>query len=730
VLLNFQYDQNSIPGISERPFIADIDDDNESEFVIPYDAGIMGSSIYLFDNDGSPMEGWPKFQPWGDFNNFKPEIFFTIPEGEPIILSPCAWSGNVYAWKANGDDYFSPNPLNYSPGPYPLFNTTALYSAIGNITGSNENEIVIPWKILDELDEWSWMITVLKLSGDELEDFRTIGGNALAPQAGCTITDFNQDGLAEILMGEGPFYDQDDPSFIYWGLAHAFITDVEYSKGPVNDQWPIYSLSMKNNANFGEPIGGIIQHNSFWSGRYIIFDDLTIPEGITLTIQAGSILRIKDGITITVNHGGRLIIQGDPLNPVYITTKNIEPLPGIWKGIVVYDGATIDMDYCDLEYATCGITGTAGSNITINNSIISNCQEMGLFQKDVPNGTIEISGTKFKDCGTYAMQICGGPTILRGDTISGNVKYGIIYVGHDNFELTGCEVTTTNSSSYWGIRITPDNSQNRPKILLTDDHVSGFAQGGYYLENCDNQGPDVQNVWAYNSGVYGLYLVNCAITLNGGAANTRNSFCNDYYGIYCSKNTTGSFRWNNIKENRYCVFIDQSSNPDFGNTNNPGQNSLKRTDNIYNSYEMYSLSRSTISAINNYWGSSDPHLWRLYGRITTTPYLSNDPIQYLPKSNPIEPDISGLAIDNYPNPFNSSTEIRFSLILPGSVSLRVYDIAGRLVRVLANGNYDIGEQSVIWDGTNSSGGKVSSGIYFYSISTPEKTITKKMVFLK
>jgi hypothetical protein len=113
-----------------------------------------------------------------------------------------------------------------------------------------------------------------------------------------------------------------------------------------------------------------------------------------------------------------------------------------------------------------------------------------------------------------------------------------------------------------------------------------------------------------------------------------------------------------------------------------------------------------------------------------SPLLLSDPIPG-PKRQPGTIEVPAeMAVANYPNPFNSNTEIRFSLTQPDNISLRVFDIAGRLVKELANGSYDMGEHSVIWDGTNSSGGKVSSGIYFYSISTPEKAVTKKMVFLK
>lgn len=67
---------------------------------------------------------------------------------------------------------------------------------------------------------------------------------------------------------------------------------------------------------------------------------------------------------------------------------------------------------------------------------------------------------------------------------------------------------------------------------------------------------------------------------------------------------------------------------------------------------------------------------------------------------------------NYPNPFNAATGIRFDLAEAASVELRVYDLAGRLVKVLASGRYAAGTYRVSWDGTDRAGTPVPSGLYF------------------
>jgi len=85
---------------------------------------------------------------------------------------------------------------------------------------------------------------------------------------------------------------------------------------------------------------------------------------------------------------------------------------------------------------------------------------------------------------------------------------------------------------------------------------------------------------------------------------------------------------------------------------------------------------------------------------------------------------------NYPNPFNPHTTIRFSVPQSGPVSLRVYDVAGRLVTVLSDRKYPAGEHTVSWDGMNRRGESVASGIYFYKIVAGDRNTTKKMVLLR
>jgi len=83
-----------------------------------------------------------------------------------------------------------------------------------------------------------------------------------------------------------------------------------------------------------------------------------------------------------------------------------------------------------------------------------------------------------------------------------------------------------------------------------------------------------------------------------------------------------------------------------------------------------------------------------------------------------------------PNPFNPSTAISFELNKSGRVRLRIYDVTGRLINTLADRMMGVGFQEARWDGTARNGSRVASGVYFYILETPERTVKRALVVAK
>jgi len=86
--------------------------------------------------------------------------------------------------------------------------------------------------------------------------------------------------------------------------------------------------------------------------------------------------------------------------------------------------------------------------------------------------------------------------------------------------------------------------------------------------------------------------------------------------------------------------------------------------------------------------------------------------------------------DNFPNPFNPSTNISFSVASYGEVSLIVFDALGREVNTLVSEVYSPGSYKVTWNGDDQNGNLMSSGMYFYRLDAGEFSQTKKMLFMK
>lgn len=115
-------------------------------------------------------------------------------------------------------------------------------------------------------------------------------------------------------------------------------------------------------------------------------------------------------------------------------------------------------------------------------------------------------------------------------------------------------------------------------------------------------------------------------------------------------------------------------------------------------------------------------------------YVENS-LEALPKATPTS--IANLPLPgafslqaNYPNPFNASTFIRFTLLASDQVSLRLFDINGRHLHTLLEHVMPAGVHAIHWDGRDRQGKAVASGVYLYRLQTGNHKITRKMTLLR
>ena len=96
-----------------------------------------------------------------------------------------------------------------------------------------------------------------------------------------------------------------------------------------------------------------------------------------------------------------------------------------------------------------------------------------------------------------------------------------------------------------------------------------------------------------------------------------------------------------------------------------------------------------------------------------------------------EPRGNGIPqLQSRPNPFARGTSITFALTLPGPVRVAIYDLAGRSIRMLADGQYEAGTHELRWDGTDTSGRRVRDGVYFCRLDAADQHQSRRLMLLR
>lgn len=158
---------------------------------------------------------------------------------------------------------------------------------------------------------------------------------------------------------------------------------------------------------------------------------------------------------------------------------------------------------------------------------------------------------------------------------------------------------------------------------------------------------------------------------------------------------------------------------------------------------FYTIYEETLDENNHTWRARDIRLDGYEGQIvyiafrhhnvTNMFYIKLDRVMVYQGSNTADLAISPVTtqlFNNYPNPFNPETNIKFSLKDKEKVEIVVFNTKGQKVKTLVNDILNQGEHNIIWNGTDETGTKVGSGIYFYRMKSGSYTSTKKMILLK
>jgi hypothetical protein len=197
----------------------------------------------------------------------------------------------------------------------------------------------------------------------------------------------------------------------------------------------------------------------------------------------------------------------------------------------------------------------------------------------------------------------------------------------------------------------------------------------------------------------------------------------------------------------YCVWVNSIGRADLGTGSDHGNNVFWSYfgQGCYLDGRRYAVYNDTsqtgwfyVDAVGNYWAKSCGMSPYIYGPVITTnpllvsPWSGGTSLKRADQTGETEEQLGvAFVLENaYPNPLNASTTIRYQLGEPQKVSVAIYNVLGQRVRVLWDGNQDAGDHFLEWDGRNSAGQTVSSGVYFYRLTTNTQEISKKIALIK
>ena len=170
-----------------------------------------------------------------------------------------------------------------------------------------------------------------------------------------------------------------------------------------------------------------------------------------------------------------------------------------------------------------------------------------------------------------------------------------------------------------------------------------------------------------------------------------------------------------------------NGNPIVGATVSTGN--FSATTNSVGAYSLMNLPVGTYSVT----AVADGFQGVTHDNIVVSPNQNttlNIVLEPVSNEDPLAPVVATVLTGNYPNPFNPETTIRFSIKDAVPVRLEVYNLKGQMVRSLVNGEMKTGHYQVVFNGQDSTGRPLASGIYLYRLTADTYSSTRKMMLME
>ncbi len=448
--------------------------------------------------------------------------------------------------------------------------------------------------------------------------------------------------------------------------------------------------------------------------------DLTIAGDATLTLEPGTVVKIApddnesagtDTLRVEINVEGALVAAGTANDPIVFEGWN-DQSSDVWVGFYIdalSAGATFE--HCTIRNAEYAIENWV--DIAVSDCVIEDCAYAGIAAQD---GALTVDNTEIAGTGAWGVFLASANGTLRGLTVTDCVSAGVNVQASATMTAKGCSFLSNENGVY----------VNDTYGSVVVDSLCAFKHNdtGFYSYSAF---PHLSASVIDSNTTAGIY---CDAASDPEIS--ENSIQYNTVGIYCTNASSPLVEANTIANNTIGVYAAYDSDPDIGHATMSGQNAIHTN----GTYHVANFSASvTLKAEDNWWGSANgPKASKIVGAVDYNPFLTSAPSapESYPAPVPMASGPRNFALGSItPNPFNPSTIIHYDVPTTGGrVTIRIYDVAGRLVRELVNDFRPGGFHEAFWDGTTGRGERVASAVYFVEMRSGSFSQAKKLVLLK
>lgn len=438
--------------------------------------------------------------------------------------------------------------------------------------------------------------------------------------------------------------------------------------------------------------------------------DTKIPSTKTLTLDDDALIQASDTdehpvegydaskVALIVD-GGTLTATGSSGHPATLESGASSPDEGDWVGIVLEEDAKIYLSYAEVRHAVNGIQGALTAT---EDPSITNCVFESNEITDIEFGLLDQNENAYIENNVIAV---GGGTGM------------VLTLADYTFVVIGGNTVTGNGASTRGMLIQGEGYvDNHGTVDINGNVLSGFSAGEGVkvtaVNNLDSYGNTIQNA---STGVLFERTGSPDLTCQfGESAGSENILSGNSAGI----TTTGSYtkptlRYNFIYSNSVGIQNKSGASPNIGDSYVNGNNNITSN----SAYCIWNRDGSvTVSAQGNYFGNPGtcPAPGCAYGNVDTSGWLCTNPLGlYVPMIPVSHGPLKILGV--FPSPVTQAKGMGIKLYADREreVTVGVFDVAGRLVRNLGTHRFT-GGWEISWDGRDSRGIPVPSGMYFAS----------------